>query len=114
MAHIGGNITGRFQICTVKKNAMGEGEKTWEDAVNQLGYLDLQSGDSKYSNFNAKIEESTHIFICDFNSALYALSSSDARVIFKDMVYDVLLIDNPMEMNEHLEIYLRKVGAWNG
>lgn len=114
MANIGGNITGRFQIKTVEKNRMGEGEKTWKDAVSQLGYLDLQSGDSKYDKFNAKIEESTHIFLCDFNSALYALSGRDVRAIFKDMVYDVLLIDNPMEMNEHLEIYLRKVGAWNG
>jgi hypothetical protein len=35
-------------------------------------------------------------------------------MIIKGFVYDVLLIDNPDEMNEQLEIYLRKVGAWNG
>ena len=114
MANIGGNITGRFQTCTTKKNAIGESKKIWEDAVNQLGFLDLQSGDSKHSNFNAKIEESTHIFLCDFNPALYALADRDTRAIFKGFVYDVLLIDNPMEMNAQLEIYLKKVGAWNG
>ena len=37
----------------------------------------------------------------------------DCRMIIKGMVYDVLLIDNPDEMDEQLEIYLRKVGAWN-
>ncbi len=114
MANIGGNITGRFQICASVKNELGEKEKKWEDAVSHGGWLDLQSGDSKYTNFNAKLEESTHIFLCDYNSALYALAGRDARAIFKGFVYDVLLIDNPMEMNEQLEIYLRKVGAWNG
>ncbi len=121
MANIGGNTTGRFQTCKTVKNEICESEQIWEDAVNQLGFLDLQSGDSKHSNFNAKVEESTHIFLCDFNSALYALSLPDkdgavpdVRAIFKGMVYDVLLIDNPMELNEQLEIYLRKVGAWNG
>lgn len=114
MANIGGNITGRFQTCTTNKNKIGESEKAWEDAVSHVGWLDLQSGDSKYSNFNAKLEESTHVFLCDFNAALYALADRDVRAIFKGMVYDVLLIDNPMEKNEQLEIYLRKVGAWNG
>ena len=107
-------MTGLFQTCTTAKNEIGESEKKWEDAVSHNGWLDLQSGDSKYTNFNAKLEESTHIFICDFNSALYALAGRDVRAIFKGMVYDVLLIDDPMELNEQLEIYLRKVGAWNG
>lgn len=114
MAKIGGNITGRFQTCTTEKNEIGEAAKAWKDAVEHIGWLDLQSGDSKYSNFNAKLQESTHIFVCDFNAALYALADTDARAIFKGVVYDVLLIDNPMEMNEQLEIYLRRVGAWNG
>lgn len=114
MANIGGDITGRFQTCTTAKNEIGESEKKWDDAVSHDGWLDFQSGDSKYTNFNAKLEESTHIFLCDFNSALYALSGRDVRAIFKGVVYDVLLIDNPMEMNEQLEIYLKKVGAWNG
>lgn len=114
MANIGGNITGRFQTCTTAKNEIGESEQKWEDAVSHIGYLDLQSGDSKNSSFNAKLEESTHIFLCDYKAELYALSGRDVRAIFKGFVYDVLLIDNPMELNEQLEIYLRKVGAWNG
>ena len=114
MANIGGNITGLFQTCTTKKNEIGESEKAWEDAVNHIGYLDLQSGDSKYSTHLAKLEESTHVFLCDYHSGVYALADQDTRMIIKGIVYDVLLIDNPDEMNEQLEIYLRKVGAWNG
>ena len=122
MANIGGNITGRIQTNTTAKNAIGEAEKAWSDVASQVGWLGLQSGDSKYSNFNAKLEESTHVFLCDFNPGIYALTVPDAvkktvpecRMIIKGMVYDVLFIDNPDEMDEQLEIYLRKVGAWNG
>ena len=44
----------------------------------------------------------------------HALADQDVRAVIKGLVYDVLLIDNPDEMNEQLEIYLRKVGAWDG
>lgn len=114
MANIGGNIQGVIQTKTTKKNAIGESEITWADAFTHLGWLDLQSGDSDYVNHKAKLEESTHVFLADFHSGIYALADQDTRMIIKGTVYDVLLIDNPMEMNEQLEIYLRKVGAWNG
>ncbi len=114
MANIGGNITGIIQTKTTEKNEIGEAVKAWTDAFSCVGWLGLQSGDSKYGNFNAKIEESTHVFLCDYRSGIYALADRDTRMIIKGFVYDVLLIDNPDEMDEQLEIYLRKVGAWNG
>jgi head-tail adaptor len=114
MANIGGNIAAIIQTCTTGKNAIGEAQKQWADAFHLVGWLGLQSGDSKYTNFNAKIEESTHVFLCDFGKDIYALASQDARMIIKGFVYDVLLIDNPDEMDEQLEIYLRRVGAWDG
>lgn len=114
MANIGGNIKGVIQTCTAAKNAIGEGVKAWADAFTHPGWLGLQSGDSKYTNFNAKIEESTHVFLCDYHSGIYSLAGKDCRMIIKGVVYDVLLIDNPDEMDEQLEIYLRKVGAWDG
>lgn len=115
MADIGGNITGVIQTKTsAGKNAIGETNITWSDAFSPEGWLGLQNGDSKHTNFNAKIEESTHVFLCDFDAGIYALANQDTRMILKGVVYDVLLIDNPDEMDEQLEIYLRKVGAWNG
>ena len=114
MANIGGNITGIIQTVTTAKNAIGESEKTWEDAFSLSGWLGLQSGGSSYNNFAAKIEESTHVFLSDFHAGIYALADQDTRMIIKGNVYDVLLIDNPDEMDEQLEIYLRKVGAWDG
>lgn len=114
MANISGNIKGTIQTKTTAKNAIGEAVKTWTDAFTRYGWLGLQAGDSKYSNFNAKIEESSHVFVCDFHDGIYALADQDTRMIIKGMIYDVLLIDNPDEMDEQLEIYLRKVGAANG
>lgn len=135
---IGGNITALLQVKDEgKKNAIGEREHVWEDVLDMLGWLDLQSGDSKHNTFNAKIQESTHIFLCAFTS-LRALStkwvwnpfsfltgvinkdeqetvvdvtSENARMVIQGLVYEILLIDNPMNMNEHLEIYLRFIGG---
>lgn len=114
MANIGGNITGRIQTQTTTKNRVGEGVKEWQDAFSVKGWLGLQSGDSKYTTYNAKVEESSHCFLCDFHSGIYALASQATRMIIKGFIYDVLLIDNPDEMDEQLEIFLRRVGAENG
>lgn len=111
MANIGGKTIGTIQTRTAVKNAIGEAVQTWADAFSQIGWLGMQSGDSKYTNFNAKIEESTHVFLCDYHSGIYALADQDTRMVIKGKMYDVLLIDNPDEMDEQLEIYLRKIGG---
>lgn len=115
MGKIDGNITGIIRTkTTTGKNAIGESVQDWVNTFSPVGWLGLQSGENKRTNFNAKIEESTHVFLCDFDSEIYALASQDTRMIIKGFVYDVLLIDNPDEMDEQLEIYLRRVGAWDG
>ena len=114
MANIGGNISGTIQTKTTAQNRIGETETTWNDSVAVRGWLGLQTGGNARSNFNAKIEESSHVFLMDYNSGVYALADQDTRMIIKGFVYDVLLIDNPDEMDEQIEIYLRRVGAWNG
>lgn len=114
MGEIGGNTSGIIQTKTSEKNTIGEAVSTWSDAFTQPGWLGLQTGGANRNNFNAKIEESTHVFLCDYHAGIYALADQDTRMILKGFVYDVLLIDNPDEMDEQLEIYLRKVGAWNG
>lgn len=112
MANIGGNITGVIQTKTSNsKNEIGEAVIVWADAVTVKGWLGLQSGDSQRSNYQAKIEESTHCFLCDYNSEIDALAEQDTRMIIKRKMYDVTYIDNPDELNEQLEIFLKKVGG---
>ena len=115
MANIGGNIMAVMQTKSAEgKNSLGEAVVNWQDAFTLVGWLGLQSGGSNRNTFNAKIEESTHVFLCDYNSEVYALADKDTRLIIKGNMYDVLLIDNPDEMDEQLEIYLKKVGGQSG
>ena len=115
MANIGGNITATIQTkIAIGKNDLGEMVHQRTDKVTVTGWLDMMSGDSSYSTYNAKIAESTHVFLCDYDDEIYALKEEDTRAIINGFVYDVKYIDNPMELNEHLEIFLRKVGAWDG
>lgn len=66
---IGGNILALFQVKDGgKKNAIGEREHNWVDVASSKGWLDLSGGESKYTTYNAKIQESTHIFLCDYQT----------------------------------------------
>ena len=88
-------------------NAIGERVQDWVKISTLTGWLDLQAGDSKYT-YNAKLQESTHIFICDYVPV--DQKATDKRLMVNGTVYDVLLIDDPMGMHQQLEIYLRYVG----
>lgn len=108
---IGGNITGVFQVKDEGTlNKICERGHQWEDRFSIKGWLDLSDGTSNHTNFNAKIQESTHIFLCDYLD-LGTVTSENSRMVIDGMVYETLLIDDPMQMHEHLEIYLRFVGG---
>ena len=113
MKGIGGNIKAIIQVFTSADNDIGENVKTWADVQSIKGWLDLQSGDSKYTTFNAKIQESTHIFIADYVALDKRITAESARMVINGKVYEILLIDNPMEMGSgsQLEFYLRFTGG---
>lgn len=106
---IGGNIVGQLQVKTTVTNEIGEGINTWNTVDLITGFLDLMSGDSKYLNHNTKLQESTHVFICDYKKL--NVKAENSRMIINDNIYDITLIDNPMELNQHLEIYLKYIGG---
>lgn len=112
MRGIGGNTKAVIQTAKTTKNAIGEQVKAWSDAQTLKGWLDLSSGDSKYTTFHAKIQESTHIFIADY-VGLSGIKPENSRMVIGEKVYDILLIDNPMEMGtgSQLEIYLKYTGG---
>lgn len=115
MPKIGGNIAGQLQKkSTTTKNAIGERVLQWQTVHQVAGFLDLSSGDSKYQTFDSKIQESTHIFICDFFEIDSSITSENSRMVINNRVYDVMLIDDPMELHKHIEIYLKYTGGQNG
>lgn len=108
---IGGNTQGTFQISTVTTNEIGEPAKAWVDVQTITGWLDYQAGDSKYTTYNAKMQESTHIFVADYVKLDASISAENSRMVVEGGRYDVMLIDDPMGLHKQLEIYLKFTGG---
>ena len=108
---IGGNKLAEIQISTTTKNVIGEQVKAWETVQSLKGWLDLQGGDSKYTTYNAKMQESTDIFLADYVQLDSKITAENSRAVIDGKVYDIMLLDNPMEMNLQWEIYLKYTGG---
>lgn len=116
MKGIGGNIKAMIQVCTgTTKNSIGEDVQTWADAQEITGWLDLSSGDSRYNTYNAKIQESTHVFLSDFVALKPEIKAETSRLLLGSgetaLRYDILLIDDPMGLHKQLEFYLKFTGG---
>lgn len=109
---IDGNLIATFQkFTTTKKNAIGENVREWSDVIQKKGFLDYVTGEVDYE-MNAKIQESTHIFLCDwFDCDALGITSENARIIIEGQIYSIQIIDDPMGRNQHLEVYLKFVGG---
>ena len=105
---IGGNTTAIIQTKTSSKNEYGVLTDTWQDITTVKGFLDFTGGDGSYkSNFKGKLEETTHIFICDYNEVALRATPTTSRLIINNQIYDVLMIDDPMSLHKHLEFMLK-------
>lgn len=111
MNSMGGNTKAIFQISTTEKNALGEDVKQWTDVQTLTGWLDLASGDSHYTAYSAKVQESTHLFLADYVPLNERIKPETARMVIDGNVYDVTLIDDPMGLHIHFEIYLKYTGG---
>ena len=106
---IGGNCSADLQTRTVTRNAIGEQVESWTTVHTLTGFLDYQSGDSKYTTYAAKIQESTHMFICDYVEL--DIKAENSRMLVNGGRYDIVLIDDPMGLHRHLEIFLKFTGG---
>lgn len=114
MKGIGGNLKALLQVKTgTERNSIGEQVPVWADVQTVKGWLDLASGDSRYLTYAAKIQESTHIFVADYVPLDSRITAENSRAIINGKRYDIMLIDNPMEMGSgsQLEIYLKYTGG---
>lgn len=108
---IGGNVDGIFQVKNTTKNVIGEVEENWADVQSIHGWLDLTSGDSKYTPYYAKIQESTHVFVADYTALDSSITPENSRMVIDGRIYDVKYIDDPMGMHKQLEVYLAYTGG---
>lgn len=105
---IGGNITGTIQVMTTSKNRIGEDIPSWVDSQPLTGYIDLLAGDS-LRQYSSKIQESTHLFIGDYVPV--TAKPENSRFVVDGDAYEITLIDDPMNLHQHLEIYLKYLGG---
>lgn len=109
---IGGNLKAVIQVKECSTNEIGEAVLTWNDTTKINGWLDLSSGNSHYSH-KTKTEDSTHVFISDYNSIVRELDITKCRLKINDRIYEIKFIDDPMEIHDHLEITLNLLGVTN-
>lgn len=121
MKKIGGNI----DLILKRKdgfitNDIGEQIPSYIDYKTFQGFLDMANANTSHSTYNAKIEESTHYFICDYEELPSFIDNegktrkatiNELRAYCNSKEFDVLWIDNPMELNYQYEIYLEYKGA---
>lgn len=113
---IGGNTDIKFQIKDgTVTNEIGKRVPNWIDVQEVHGFMDMSSGDSERTIYNAKITESTHVFISDYVALDSRISAENSRVIDEGgRIYDVQYIDDPMWLHKQLEIYLKFTGGQYG
>lgn len=111
---VGGNLNATVQIKTLTENDIGERVAEWVNHIESVkGWLDLVNGSSTNQSHKTKSEESTHTWLCDFDSRLRDLDITQCRFICRGQIYEIKHIDDPMEIHDHLEISLKLVGVVN-
>lgn len=100
-----------FQVTRLKKvdNGIGGFVETPIDLFVIQGYLDMLSG-NEGTTFNAFLNESTHVLLTDYRDDL------NTKCVLKDdkgNTFNITFIDDPVGLNDHLEVYLKHVGDGN-
>lgn len=108
MKNVGGNITATLKTKKQTTNAIGEKVSTWEHYKDLRGFLDFASETTGRANYNSKIVESTHVFVCDY----VEIDKKEAELKFycDNKEFDITYIDDPMNLHYHLEIFLKYIG----
>ena len=122
MKNIGGNLDATIQIkASGVKNAIGERVNVWNSLGSVLGWLDYAyaSIQNSVNQFDSRLQDTSHVFLCDYDlfktaSQGNAVTSTDSRLLIDGSIYEVLMIDDVMNLHEHLEIYLKYIGGGLG
>ena len=111
MKKIGGNVTALIQVRESTKNEIGERVIEWVTVQSIKGFLDFLSGESTRSNYKSRIEESTHVFICDYVHMNSRITDENSRLLIGDKAYEVKMIDDPIGLHYQLEFSLKYTGG---
>lgn len=109
---IGGNVELTvYNKLSHDKNEIGEVEPSNSEGEKIMGFLDYISGSADLSKFHAKVEESTHVFICDYADNVCMFNSAVTKCgVTGYGDFQILLVDDPMGLHQHIEVYLKYIG----
>lgn len=113
MGHINGNTKATVQIRQITQDEYQTDRVRWKDAFSVSGVLDLLDGGVNLKMMS-RTGEADYIFICDYFLPAYngeKLTAENSRFLIDGEVYEVKLFDDPMNLHEHLEIYLKYLGG---
>ncbi len=108
---VGGNAVAAVMRERKTKNAKGvyvAGDP--EHVMDVTGWLDYQAGQASHLAYQAKTEDTTHVFLCDYDDAFARLDLNGLYLEVEGRRYEVLYIDDPMGLHSHIEAHLRHVG----
>jgi len=92
---------------TLAPNGIGGMAATTSVVKTIRGWIDLLSGDERTDNL-AIMEVSTHVLITNYQTGITRAN----RIIDEDgNEYDITLVDDPMKLHRHLEIFLKFTGV---
>ncbi|MCL1950442.1 MAG: head-tail adaptor protein [Turicibacter sp.] len=101
------NIQGTFKRKQDARTARGENEPIWTDIADIWGILDFQDEQTERISYKGKMEQSTHVFYCDYFPLEYPVH--ELKFICRGKEYDILLIDDVQFWGVHYEIALKLV-----
>ena len=109
---VGGNATASVVRAVRGLNAQGKAVEGGTEAVMEVrGWLDYQGGQKGHTAYQAPLEDTTHVFVSDYDADYAALEEDGLSLVIGGRRYEVLLIDDPMGLHAHIETFLRYVGA---
>ena len=108
MKKIGGNTDLIIKIEKQTENEIGEKVTSWVDYKTIHGFMDFMSETTGRTNFNSKIVESTHVFVCDYVDI--DKSETELTAFHNNKQYEITYIDDPMGLHYQLEIFLKYIG----
>jgi len=93
---------------TTQLKTGGRRSETWAKHMDVDGYLDFISG-GKDKIASRYADRATHVFIAFQTVALDP--KTEYRAVINNSIYNILYVDDPLNMGHHTEMYLENTGG---
>ncbi|MCW6664519.1 phage head closure protein [Aerococcaceae bacterium NML191219] len=94
-----------------QKSKTGGAVLEWVDVTEVCGYLDMLDGSVHNPIQNALVQSSSHVLVVpEYQTGI----EMGMRIVFEGKLYQITYVDNPVNLDHHLEIYCKYDGKVGG